>query len=71
MKTEKKEYRFKFEIGRFIVQLLFHHSVLLPKFSQKVIALYLLYDLYNWPVKIYNPFNGIIYDILVSDSQYN
>ncbi|KAH9491117.1 CCR4-NOT transcription complex subunit 11 [Dermatophagoides farinae] len=61
---EKKEYRFKFEIGRFIVQLLFHHSVLLPKFSQKVIALYLLYDLYNWPVKIYNPFNGIIYDIL-------
>ncbi|KAH9413414.1 hypothetical protein DERP_007890 [Dermatophagoides pteronyssinus] len=59
-----EEYCFKFEIGRFIVQLLFHHTVLLPKFSQKIISLYLLYDIYNWPKKIYNPFNGIIYDIL-------
>ncbi|UXI15417.1 U3 small nucleolar ribonucleoprotein IMP4 [Sarcoptes scabiei] len=57
-------FQFKFEIGRFLVQLLFHHSVLLPKFSHKIITLFLLYDLYNWPVKIFNPFNGIIYDIL-------
>lgn len=55
----------KFEIGRFLVKFLYHHTVLLPKLTHKITALFFLFDLYSTPDKMINPFNGVIYDILV------
>lgn len=56
----------KYEIGQFVVRLLYHHSYFLPKMTDKITAVFFLYDLFDPITWIENPFCGIIYDIIVS-----
>ena len=66
MSIEPKYGDVKHEMGEFVVRLLYHHSFFLPKMTDKIVALFFLYDLYDTKVCIENPFSGIIYDIIVS-----
>ena len=66
MSIESKYNNVKYEIGQFVVRLLYHHSFFLPKMTDKVVALFFLYDLYDSDACIENPFSGVIYDIIVS-----
>ena len=56
----------KNEIGKLVAKLLYHHVYFLPKLTDKIIAMFILYDLYDKTDCLANPFCGIIFDIIVS-----
>ena len=52
-------------VGEFVTNLLYHHGYLLPKTAHKIVAMFLLYEIYDTNNCMMNPYVGIIFDIIV------
>ncbi|KAI2807873.1 CCR4-NOT transcription complex subunit 11 [Blomia tropicalis] len=51
-------------VGEFVTNLLYHHGYLLPKTAHKIVAMFLLYEIYDTNNCMMNPYVGIIFDII-------
>lgn len=58
----------KYKIGQIFVDYLYHHKVILPEEKHKVFIVFLLFFLFRATTDrdSLNPFDGIIYDLIVS-----